>query len=122
MFNFRSRTSLGGYWSVVLMNGLIWIALIVFMYISTSGGASVFPAPIEISQPVIPIVILVSWPFINIIPGLAMTVRRLHDIGKSGIYYLFALIPVAGLFIMIIFLTTPTLNPRMNRFGYRRQV
>ena len=31
-----------------------------------------------------------------LIPGLAVCVRRLHDIGKSGWYVLIALIPIIG--------------------------
>ena len=36
------------------------------------------------------------------IPGLALSFRRLHDIGKSGIYILISLIPIAGVIILIV--------------------
>lgn len=36
-----------------------------------------------------------------IIPNIAVGVRRLHDIGKSGWFYLLALIPVVGALILI---------------------
>ena len=36
-------------------------------------------------------------------PGLAVTVRRLHDTGKSGWLYLLALIPYIGSLIIFIF-------------------
>ncbi|MBQ6206412.1 MAG: DUF805 domain-containing protein [Oscillospiraceae bacterium] len=35
-------------------------------------------------------------------PGLAVSVRRLHDIGKSGWALLFALIPVVGWILIIV--------------------
>ena len=37
-----------------------------------------------------------------LIPGLAVAVRRLHDIGKSGWFLLFILIPLVGAIILII--------------------
>ena len=40
---------------------------------------------------------------INFIPGLSIVVRRLHDIGKSGWFYLIILIPIIG-FIWILIL------------------
>ena len=42
-----------------------------------------------------------------LIPGLAVVVRRFHDIGKSGWNYawvLLAVIPIAGLVVAILFL------------------
>ena len=38
----------------------------------------------------------------EVIPGLSICVRRLHDIGKSGWYYLIGLIPLVGGIIMIV--------------------
>ena len=36
------------------------------------------------------------------IPSLACAVRRLHDTGKSGTYYLISFIPIAGIILLII--------------------
>ncbi|MBR5170967.1 MAG: DUF805 domain-containing protein [Muribaculaceae bacterium] len=36
------------------------------------------------------------------IPGLAVSVRRLHDIGRSGWYYLIGLIPIVGGIILLV--------------------
>lgn len=39
-----------------------------------------------------------------LIPSLSICVRRLHDIGKSGWWYLFALLPlVGGILLMVLF-------------------
>ena len=38
----------------------------------------------------------------TIIPSLAVSVRRLHDINKSGWYYLISFIPFIGAIILII--------------------
>lgn len=51
-----------------------------------------------------------------ICPTLAVIVRRLHDIGKSGWYYLFALIPLVGSIILIIWLATDS-EPGDNVYG-----
>lgn len=40
------------------------------------------------------------------IPGLAVAIRRLHDIGKSGWYYLLVIIPIIGpIWLIILFVT-----------------
>ena len=49
----------------------------------------------------IPIVNLI-WFFAGIIPGLAISVRRLHDLGKSGWNMLFMLIPFVGSILLLI--------------------
>jgi len=37
-----------------------------------------------------------------VIPSIAVAVRRMHDIGKSGWYYLFILIPIVGFIIILV--------------------
>lgn len=43
-----------------------------------------------------------------LLPLLAAGARRLHDIGKSGWWELFLLVPVGGLVLMAIFWALPT--------------
>lgn len=43
-----------------------------------------------------------------ILPSLAVGVRRLHDIGKSGWFILIGLIPIIGGIILIVFYCLPT--------------
>lgn len=41
-----------------------------------------------------------------LIPGLAVAVRRLHDVGKSGWMYLIAFIPLIGaIWLLVLFCT-----------------
>jgi uncharacterized membrane protein YhaH (DUF805 family) len=50
------------------------------------------------------------------LPGLAMTIRRLHDIDRSGWWILIGLIPFVGFIVLIVFYCTDgTKGP--NRFG-----
>jgi len=53
---------------------------------------------------------------IIILPNLAVLVRRLHDIGKSGWYLFAVLIPVIGFFWLLILLLTDS-NPGENEYG-----
>ena len=50
------------------------------------------------------------------IPGLAVAVRRLHDIGKSGWMLLIALIPVIGAIWILVLMVTDS-NPGENLYG-----
>ena len=42
------------------------------------------------------------WTLITLVPSVALSIRRLHDIGKSGWWYLINFIPVVGQIIIII--------------------
>ena len=51
-----------------------------------------------------------------LIPGLAVTVRRLHDVGKSGWMLLVVLIPLVGAIWLLILEVTDS-NPGENQYG-----
>lgn len=42
------------------------------------------------------------WSLVILVPNLAICVRRLHDIGKSGWWYLINFIPLAGQIIFLV--------------------
>ena len=50
------------------------------------------------------------------LPGLAVGVRRLHDVGKSGWNLLWALIPILGA-IYLIYLAVQPSQPGANVYG-----
>ena len=50
------------------------------------------------------------------IPGIAVSVRRLHDIGKSGWYFLLSFIPCVGGIILLVFDLTAG-DPYENEYG-----
>jgi uncharacterized membrane protein YhaH (DUF805 family) len=52
----------------------------------------------------------------TIIPGLALAVRRLHDIGRTGWWVLLGVIPIIGWIILIVWACQPTL-PQPNKYG-----
>jgi len=45
----------------------------------------------------------IAYALFVLVPGIAVAVRRLHDIGKSGWMYLVAFIPIAGFILLLIF-------------------
>lgn len=42
------------------------------------------------------------WSIATIVPSLAVTWRRLHDVNKPGPYFFYILIPIAGVIMLII--------------------
>jgi uncharacterized membrane protein YhaH (DUF805 family) len=52
----------------------------------------------------------------TIIPGLAVSVRRLHDVGKSGWMLLIVFIPLVGMIWLLVLLATDS-NPGDNKYG-----
>jgi uncharacterized membrane protein YhaH (DUF805 family) len=50
--------------------------------------------------------IYILYTIVVLIPGLAVAVRRLHDIGKSGWMFLIVLIPIIGPIWLLVLLFT----------------
>lgn len=51
-----------------------------------------------------------------LIPGIAVSVRRLHDTGRSGWWLLIALIPCIGAIVLLIFMVQDS-DPGENQYG-----
>lgn len=51
-----------------------------------------------------------------LLPNLAVSVRRLHDIGRSGWWYLIIFVPLVGILALLWWWTRPS-EPDANRFG-----
>lgn len=76
--NFQGRSRRSEYWYASLFNYIVSLAL----------------GSIPVVGPVVSLALL--------IPGIAVAVRRLHDIGKSGWWYLINFLPLIGQIIFII--------------------
>lgn len=51
-----------------------------------------------------------------LLPSIALCVRRLHDVGKSGWFYLIGLIPIVGsIWLLVLFCTAG--QPGENKWG-----
>lgn len=51
-----------------------------------------------------------------LVPSLAVTIRRLHDIDRSGWWYLVGFIPLVGAIVLLVF-SLKDGTPGPNRFG-----
>ena len=51
-----------------------------------------------------------------IIPSIAVSVRRLHDTGRSGWWFLVALVPFIGAIVLLVF-TLLDSDPGTNEYG-----
>jgi uncharacterized membrane protein YhaH (DUF805 family) len=51
-----------------------------------------------------------------LIPSIAVTVRRLHDIDRSGWWLLIALVPLVGWIVLLVFSVQES-TPGSNRYG-----
>ena len=61
---------------------------------------------------------LLSTPYglAMLVPAIAVTARRLHDIGRSGWWILFGLIPLIGTIVLLVFMVLDSQDGE-NRFG-----
>lgn len=61
-------------------------------------------------------VLSIAWALVSFLPSLALTVRRLHDLDRSGWYFLIMLIPLVGPILFIVRMATRG-EASPNRFG-----
>src|SRR4051794_8393565 len=51
-----------------------------------------------------------------LLPSIAVTVRRLHDTGRSGWWILISLIPIIGGIVLLVFMVLDS-EPGVNQYG-----
>ena len=105
--DFEGRSTRSDYWFVYLVNVLITFAY--FLLQAVFGGLaaatdSSFLAVISL----ILLFIFFAFGVAAILPGLAVTVRRLRDAGYNWPYIFVAFIPFVGWIILIVLLCKPT--------------
>ncbi len=84
---FSGRARRKEYWMFFLFNIIIFIALGVIESIVGTNS-----------------VIALFYMLAILLPGLAVTVRRLHDTGKSAWWVLIGLVPLIGPIVMLVFM------------------
>ena len=105
-FNGRARRS--EYWKFMLFTTIIEaLSGVIF--------STIIPLTVEIGDAEISLAYIAVY-LIFILPKLAVSVRRLHDIGKSGWFYLISLIPVVGQIIFFIWCVKDS-EARTNKYG-----
>ena len=103
--DFKGRARRKEFWIFMLISGIIsWITVAIDYALGTNIDGSTIG------------VINIIYILVVMIPALAVAVRRLHDIGKSGWMYLIILIPIVGPIWLIVLWATDS-NPGENQYG-----
>ena len=99
--NFKGRARRKEYWMYTLIFTVLLIALMTIMFsvLSFSDETGIETGP----GVYLTVILVIVFLFAHFIPTIALTVRRLHDTGKSGWWYLIVLVPYLGNFIIFIF-------------------
>ena len=92
------------YWMFVLVNMLVAIGLMVVTGLfgdapSTAGS-----------------LLYLAYTVATIVPGFTVSVRRLHDTGRSGWWLLVGLVPLVGSILLLVWLAQDG-QPGDNEFG-----
>ena len=107
--NFDGRARRSEFWYYNLMNMIIIIGLEILVVALVAATQS------AIIGGIIGIVILL-YVLGTFIPSIAVMVRRLHDVGKSGWWYFIALVPIVGSIWLIVLLFTDS-QEGSNEYG-----
>ena len=103
-FDFKSRSSRKEFWMFSLYNGFFIMLLLFFGVVNVAAlriGSSLHNDTVR----VIPVALLCLYGLAVILPALAITIRRLHDSGRSGFWIFINLIPFVGgiwFFVMLL--------------------
>ena len=103
VFNGRARRK--EYWMFLLIH---WVIVLAISLLAGLGRGTVPSVPM--------LVVLVLYTLAVFLPSLGLTVRRLHDTGKSGAWVFLAFVPLVGAIMLLIFLATDGQSGE-NQFG-----
>ena len=103
--NFKGRARRKEYWMFVL-------SCVLLGFLATIGDSIFFGIGAEDPDAVLPVLLVLAL----ILPSLSVTVRRLHDIGKSGWWYLINIVPFIGPIWFLVLLCMDS-KPRLNQYG-----
>ena len=95
---FKGRAGRKEYWMFSLIHFLIIIMLCVLMVLNENFAF-----------------LIVLYYVFSFLPNITVTVRRLHDVGRSGAWYFITFIPFGG-FVLLV-LTVLESQPRENAYG-----
>lgn len=96
--NFKGRARRSEYWwsslAIGVITGIIAAVSIQMVNVYVEGVGDV---PTVTYGPLFWV-----WALATLLPGLAVTVRRLHDTGRKGTYYFMSLIPFVGAILLLV--------------------
>ena len=97
--NFNGRARRKEYWMFVLVQAIVMIGL---MILDSVLGLDFELQGISLGYGYLYLIGLI----VHFIPSLAVLVRRLHDVGKSGWFYFIFLIPIIGIIWLLVLYCT----------------
>ena len=103
--DFSGRSRRQEYWMFVLFNVLISAAITILDYILGTNSIGINVGLFSL-----------IYGLAVLLPGLTVSVRRLHDVGKSGWMLLILLIPLIGVIWLLILFVTDS-EPGNNQYG-----
>jgi uncharacterized membrane protein YhaH (DUF805 family) len=106
--DFSGRARRSEYWKFMFFTMIVEV-------LTTAVFTTIIPIVVDINGSEISLIYLAAC-LIFALPKLAVSVRRLHDIGKSGWFYLISLIPVVGQIIFFIWCVKDS-EARTNKYG-----
>lgn len=105
--DFRGRARRREYWFFFLFNMIVTIAL-AFIDVAMAGGSMGPQASLGILS--------VIYALAAFLPSLAVSVRRLHDTNRTGVWILIALVPLIGTIVLLVFFLMNS-DPNQNEYG-----
>lgn len=111
--NFRSRARRKEYWGFYLFWAISAVALSTVGF-GIDGLLGNLDAGLE--EPVAGFALPGLFVLATLLPGIAMTVRRIHDLGLSGWFCLLMLLPYVGGLITLVFSLLPS-QKHDNKWG-----
>ena len=111
--NFGGRASRSEYWYWSLFITLLWFSILTFIFMTTSvhfpAHNTPFSRAVYVSDVLKPYMsFLTTLALLIILPNLSGTVRRLHDIGRSGWWFFISLLPYVGFLILLYWTLLPS--------------
>ena len=102
---FQGRARRREYWFYVLFNIIVSTAL---AFLDRITGTFVADAGFGVLSAVYTLGV--------ILPGIAVSVRRLHDTGRSGVWFMITTVPILGFLLFLYFMVLDG-DPAENKYG-----
>ena len=119
--NFNGRAKRTEFWGFVLFDSLVIIPL--YFVDKTVGTTAILDSNSGLLSFIYFIVSFFDLGLLSFIyfavsftPRLAVYVRRLHDIGKSGWYVLLSFLPIIGIIIILIYLCKGSVREEVKKY------
>jgi uncharacterized membrane protein YhaH (DUF805 family) len=101
---FSGRARRTEFWMFILVNILVTMLL---AFVDSSLGMTVSYGVGTLSS---------LYGLAVLIPSIAVAVRRLHDTGRSGWWWLISLVPFIGIIVLLVFAAQDS-QPSNNKYG-----